>query len=440
MDKNHNFIDLLSKIFSNELILSKIFSYLSLRDLSICREVCYKWQIEAKRVIVNRSESLNIFHFFRTDDSIDGLNSGEKSQTTDEDLAYCSHWFDKYDFESNAIKSMNKSLQSIPEICLLVYGSFGEDVKLKQRLYQTEVVRRSLPDNDCRIVNLNSQCLIGFPTTSDVPVEKISHFDDLAAVSMLLFPKYRSDSKITVFSGSDMRQKIFNLNDIKAIVIFTTSSIFQDNRNLYLEINSLSKYITQKLDNRIAFGGYNSAYFSFNKTDFLNYTDRQPFPVSDGSPDGCPLEAHELIGLCFSGPELRASSLNVNTKEKERIVEKLIEFKNRLDFNPLSNRFQETIVFMFTDEEKSDAFAKLEAFQMVFPGCRVYGISGYGQYGYDYWPAIDVRDSTDLKTKSFSSFVTNNKKPSNRNRIKRRIVLNTNMTTFVVIKVPKKFF
>ena len=96
-----------------------------------------------------------------------------------------------------------------------------------------------------------------------------------------------------------MREKIFKLPDIKSIVLFTTSSIFQDNRNLYLDINTLSKFMTQTLHNRIAFGGYNSAYFSFNKKDFLNYTDGQHLDeLKDVS-----LEAHELIGLCFSAEQ-----------------------------------------------------------------------------------------------------------------------------------------
>ena len=349
-------------------------------------------------------------------------------------------WGDKYDFESNIAKAISNGLQSLPVVCLIIYGSFGEDVRLKHRLNQTEIVRKSLPMADnCRLVNLNSQCLIGFPTTSTVPIEKISHFGDLAAVSLFLIPSYRSGVQITLFNSTDMREKIFQVPDIKAIVIFTTSSIFQDNRNLYMEITSMSRFISQSYQDGIAFGGYNSAYFSFNKKDFLNYMDGD-LPGSCFTATGEPqpnLGAYELIGLCFSGPDVRASSIVMNTKRTNKTEQKLRLFKKCLGFEPKNNRSEETFAFMFTDEEKTEAFVKLNIFRNIFIGCEVVGISGYGQYGMDCWPGMNSTGASDKKSNTFGGNA--NAKRVKSTRLKKRIILNTNMTTFVVINVKKKF-
>lgn len=406
------------------MILSKIFRYLSLKELFICCIVCNKWQIEAKRVISNRSQSLNIFHLFRTEDK--NKIRDEENNRIEELSFFEGHFpidgYDKYDFHSNVIKSMIKGLYSIPKIVLIIYGSFGDDVKLDQRLYQTDIVRKYLPSINCQILNLNSSCLIGSPTTSSVPIEKITHFGDLAAVSLIFLPKYRSGIEITLFTGNNMREKIFNLMDIKCILLFTTSSIFQDNKNLYLDLTSISKFISS-FDHKIAFGGYNSAYFSFNKSDFLNYL------LSDLN--SSELETRELIGISFSGKNLKSCSIVLNTKRQNKTEAKLREFKKNLGFNPINNEYYETIGFMFTDEEKNYAFAKLASFRTIFPDCKLFGISGYGQYGYNYWPSID--DSSHIQPKGVQ---LSHKKPVNK-KIKRKIILNSNMTTFVIINLQK---
>ncbi|CAG2164028.1 unnamed protein product [Oppiella nova] len=294
-DYDDYFVDLCQHVFANELILTKIFRHLSLRQLFQCCLVCKTWQTEARRVAANRSQSLQIYHLFRTDHPEDDVVFRDPAivgEAIDEEMDYCSrvHWVEKYDFKAHVIHAMSEGLWSVPDICLVVYGSLGEDVKLTQRLYHTEMVRKSLPQTGCLVLNLNSQSLIGCPTTSSVPIHKITHFGDLAAVSLLLLPKYKTGSDVTAFSGANMREKVFLKTDIKAIVLFTTSSIFQDNRNLYLDINSLSKFMTGTLNNQTAFGGYNSAYFSFNKRDFLNY-----LVPNEGPPGADDMEARELI-------------------------------------------------------------------------------------------------------------------------------------------------
>jgi len=305
----------------------------------------------------------------------------------------------------------------------VIYGSFGDDVRLDQRLYQTDIVRKHLPSIDCQLLNLNSSCLIGSPTTSSVPIEKITHFGDLAAVSLVFLPKYRSGIDITVFTGFNMREKLFNLQNIKCILLFSTSSIFQDNKNLYLELNTISKFIST-FNHDIAFGGYNSAYFSFNKSDFLNYL------LNDLN--ASELETRELIGISFSGQNLKSCSILLNTKRQNKTEAKLKEFKKNLGFNPINNQYFETIGFMFTDEEKNYAFAKLASFRSIFPDCKLFGVSGYGQYGCNYWPSIN--DSSRLQPNGVQLLNKNSKNA----RVRRRIVLNTNMTTFVIINLQKK--
>ncbi|CAG2116124.1 unnamed protein product, partial [Medioppia subpectinata] len=217
-DGNRYHEDLCARVFNNELILAKVFGHLSLRQLFQCCLVCHKWHSEATRVATNRSQSLNICHLFHadhpsqdTDLSLIRDPTGGDGDMADDSMDYCSrvHWVERYDFKANVIRSMTADLRSVPAVCLLVYGSLGEDVKLAQRLYHTEILRRYLPRSDCLVVNLNSQCLIGAPTTSSVPIHKITHFGDLAAVSLLLLPKYKPGVDVTVFSGADMRQKVF---------------------------------------------------------------------------------------------------------------------------------------------------------------------------------------------------------------------------------------
>ena len=91
--------------------------------------------------------------------------------------------------------------------------------------------------------------------------------------------------------------------------MFTTSSIFQDNQNLYLELNTISKFISS-FNYKIAFGGYNSAYFCFNKSDFLNYILND---LNDTE-----LETRELIGISFSGENLKSCSIVLNTKRQNK--------------------------------------------------------------------------------------------------------------------------
>lgn len=231
---------------------------------------------------------------------------------------------------------------------------------------------------------------------------------------------------------------LFGFSDIKAIVIFTTSSIFQDNRNLYMEIKSLSNFISEHYPNGVAFGGYNSAYFSFNKKDFINYMDEEAPPLTDTSaaPETT-FKPFELIGLCFSGPDVRASSIVLNTKRSNKTEQKLRQFKKSLGFEIKNDRTEETFAFMFTDEEKTEAFLKLSIFGKVFAGCTVIGISGYGQYGLDCWPGMNTTNAKGGKPKPKPKPNPSAKK-GKRTRLKKRINLNTNMTTFVVINVKKK--
>ncbi|XP_054168807.1 putative uncharacterized protein DDB_G0282133 [Oppia nitens] len=487
-DDDQYLLRLSEQVFNNDLILDKVFANMSVKELSRCCLVCHKWLAEAYRVLAARSRSLFIYHLIRAEQpTTTGQTSlavsVDTNSSADDELDYCSRvdWSLKYDFKANVIKRITDGLYSIPELCLLVYGSLGEDVKMSQRLYHTDIVRRYLPPNGCNILNLNSQCLIGRPTTSSVPIHKISHFGDLAAVSMLLLPKYRSGIDITVFTGADMPDKLFTKSDIKSILLFTTSSIFQDNRQLFREINTLSKFITTTLNGRIAFGGYNSAYFSFNRKDFLNYlvdnndnnfikdnnnnNNNNEEQIGDSSSTSSGLHesdlvTRELIGLCFSGQQVRASSLLLNTKRLTKTEAKIRKFKNSLGFdinvnnnnnnnktkNQNLSKFSELIAFMFTDEDKADAYLKLQLFQSVFGNnCQVIGISGYGQYGFNYWPSIDdtiVNNKTNnMKINNNNNnnkrYVNNNRRQQQQYRKCPRIVLNTNMTTFVVISLQK---
>lgn len=399
------------QVFSNGLILNKIFRCLPLRELFHCLLVCSQWRREAKRVIDGRHQFLHVLHLFR----YVNVSYDEDKTGVCFDGQYPYDWFD---FESAISRAVVRHLYSVPKLIILLYGSFGDDVKLEERLSHVNVCRKCLPSN-CLMLNLNSAGIMGSPTTSSIPIEKISHFGNLAAASLILLPDYPGVD-INVFNAVDMNDKLANAEHLKCILLFSTTSIFQDNGNLYGDLTRISRLVSSR-DHRLALAGYNSAYFNFNKSDFINFV----LPTISTTE----MQTRELLGIAFMGECVKACSLVLQAKRQAKVESKLREFKKRLDFDPVNDSDSETIAFMFTDEERNTAYIKSNLFYKIFPGVKLIGVFAYGQYGHDFWPSIDTKTPKVIKNSHGVNI-----------RVKkfRRLTLHSNAATLVIINLPKR--
>lgn len=391
------------QIFGNELILSKIFSSLTLKQLLInCYSVNKLFNRIAKRIVTNRTQIEHIFELFRIGKQHN--NSNNNNQNNREihlregiELSFISDSFEL--LEEKLKNAILPQLYCFPQLIITFYGNFCPHSKRPDKLMQYNCLRKHL-SQDIQFLNvISSAGLIGSPigftqiagpvsssSTSRPmldPIESQAHVGNCAGISMIIFPKY-PNVEIDVFDDRNLLplEKLNSRNDLKCLLVFSTTCT-HGKRDDFKEFNCINQLL-QKYDNKIAIGGIvidETNYFSNN-----NSTTRK--------------KSRDFYGIAFSGPKVMASSLVIKTERQELTERVLRDFKKNLGFDA-DIESGETIAFTFIctgrgihTYETSNVESII--FRKVFPNVKLFGVFGHGEYGHNYWPSIGKQKQTKM--------------------------------------------
>ena len=289
------------------------------------------------------------------------------------------------EIENKLADKIKYELDVWPHLMLTFYGNFCPHSKRPERLMHYNVLRRYLSPETQLLNVVSSAGLIG-STLNNRPDNKLGRYEPIetqaqvgncAGISLLLLPKY-PNVEIDVFGHQNLitLEKLNSRNDLKCLIVFSTSCVGEDKRFKEFDIINQLKV---KYDNKIAIGGI--------ITDEINYFSNNQNTSRKKSRD--------FYGIAVSGPMVRACSLLFNTTTPESSERKLREFRQNLQFDPNLKQC-ETIAFMFictgrgiyTDGYDNASNVEASLFRKVFPDVKLIGVFGQGEFGHNYWPSL----------------------------------------------------
>jgi hypothetical protein len=353
------------------------------------------WNRIASRIITNRTESEHIFQLFRigrhhNNNNNNNRNNPEIHLSEGLDFSFISDCFET--FEEKVKNIIRNELYCCPQLVIAFYGNFCPHSKRPERLMHYNCLRKYVWPK-CQFLNvISSAGLIGSQlrstNTSDrsslspiEPIETQAHVGNCAGISLILFPK-NSSVEIDVFDDRNLipLEKLNSRNDLKCLLVFATTCT-EGKKDQFKEFNSINQ-LMRKYENRVALGGIiidETNYFANN-----NSTTRK--------------KSRDLYGLAFSGPNVRACSLVINTERQDLTEAKLRQFRSNLGFNP-DIESCETIGFIFICTGRGihtyqTSNVESVLFRKVFPNVKLIGVYGHGEYGHDYWPSITHQNLT----------------------------------------------
>jgi hypothetical protein len=405
------------QIFGNELILSKVLSCLTVKELlsSACR-VNHFWHNVCHKVVSGRTRMHHIFELYRIG-RFHNMGSNGRTQEThlaeDRALPFVSDCFEG--IESRLVDNMKAALDIQPQLVITVFGNFCQHSKRHEKLMQLPDGFRRYLSPDTQFLNLVSHAgVIGsvlhppppkpVTTTSTAattsagnasskststttstpslealvePIESQAYVGNCAGISMLMFPKY-PNVEIDVFNERNLIafEKLNARSDLKCLIVVSTSHADRK-AHQFREFQFINK-LNDKYDKKLAIGGI--------VIDEINY-----FPNN--------LAATRKVnktfyGMAFSGPNVRACSLLIKTVTPEDTERKFREFRQNLNFDP-NLKACETIGFLFVCTGRGmniqtypSSNVEASLFRKVFPGVKLMGAFGQGEYGHNYWPSL----------------------------------------------------
>lgn len=324
-----------------------------------------------------RSRPAHLFHLFRNATQGHSERHRKQSRASKETHLIGDKPFiaDSYEeFETTIVSALKSELFCRPHFALLFHGNFCPRSKRLKVLNDYQTFRRFLPD-DCVALSVNSSAgLIGTPADLSLnPIETQSHCNggSVLGLSYLLMPKMPG-VEIDVFNQSDDLQRLARSGNLRCLLIF--SSVCTNDDNTPLRFRHVDKLI-DRYNSNLAVGGV--------------VVDS----VKLAKPNKKPFEVSEMFGLAFSGANVKACSLVLDTQCQADTERKLAEFRRNLDFNPDPNSESETFAFLFICTGRgmvTYGVSNVEAslFRKVFPGVKLFGVFGHGEYGQDYWPSV----------------------------------------------------
>ena len=365
-----------------------------------CVSVNQLWNRVTRNVIESRTKVEHYFELYRIGRHHNS-NSNRNRETHLSDtkqLSFVSESFEQ--IETKLIDKFSNDLNIRPKLVITFFGNFCPHSKRPERLIPS--LRQYLAP-DTQLLNVVSSAgLIGSfidrePTdrrtlTTVVdnkavisgnreslvePIETQSHVGNCAGISSVIFPKY-PNVEIDVFDERNLisLEKLNSKNDLKCLIVLATTCAGKTSNHLK-ELKTINQ-LKEKYDNRIAIGGIiidDINYFSNNLS-----TSRK--------------KTRDFYGIAFSGANVRSCSLLFNTLTPEATQQKFQEFRQNLDFDP-HLKACETIGFMFIctgrgvhTEGYPTSNVEASLFRKVFPGIKLFGVFGQGEYGHNYWPSI----------------------------------------------------
>ncbi|XP_054167098.1 F-box only protein 22-like [Oppia nitens] len=403
------------QVFGNELILSKILSYLSLKELAkSCFGVNTVWNSICHKVIESRTQLDHFFELYRISRHHMSSSQSRNREThlaEDKHLEFVNECFD--DIETKLKTHLRSQLNIWPQIVVTFFGNFCQHSRRPEKLMQySNGFRRYLPP-ETQFLNIVSlagvigsvihkrpaicQTTAGAGNTSATastsaatepsiePIETQAHVGNCAGISLLIFPKY-PNVEIDIFDERNLiaLEKLNDRTDLKCLIVLATTYADSESKNIreFKCINTLN----EKYNNKLAIGGIvvdDINYYMNN----VNTTRRK---------------TRSFYGLAFSGVNVRACSLLLKTVTPEATEKKFREFRKNLNFDP-NLKTCETIGFLFVCTGRGlniDTYptSNVEAsiFRKVFPEVKLIGGFGQGEYGQNYWPSLTTDKRTQL--------------------------------------------
>ncbi|RWS14754.1 F-box only protein 22-like protein, partial [Dinothrombium tinctorium] len=358
-------------------ILSEIFSQLSLCELTVCRRVCKLWLQLAESELNRRLNTEYWFFAYKKRKPFTPQGTKQNSNYLDE-------------FTSNLEQSLNHTrLRIRPQNALVFYGDNSDK---KDRFEDLNKFFTSFPNlipPNCRSIFIHSKCgVVGFDQQIE-PNEVLSVYTNETAVSYLFTPKYLNQQNcgIVLFDEKeslnlfDVSNPIYN--NLKCVIVFRP---FRSEISTAKSFEHIERMIVE-LRGKVAFGGAVVDVMGFYEGTHSNALFRFKFK--------------ELIGVAFYGDKVKSASIVLRTRTETDLRNTLLNFRQNLDFDPdFHNSKVETIGFMFIDKDRNVfTYGRLnvesQIFHEVFPKVKLNGVLCYSEGGVDYLPKQPLKTEVD---------------------------------------------
>jgi hypothetical protein len=371
-------------VLYNDLLLDNILKNLDNRDLSIISTVSKQWNSIISKLLKRRNVLSHWFYIYQ----VGNAHSRKKTQ-----VAACFQPNESYigsDFAS-LVKYLKEEIKkpfwSKPKFALLFHGNFCPHSQKVSELLDFNLYRKDLPSN-CEALSISSSVgLVGSPdakTTLEVQVE----FTPLSGISYLLLPE--TACNVRIFGEDETLEEFYPRADneykkLKGILMFSNGSVDEDEN--YRSFGEIEK-LFNLYDKRIGLGG-------------VVVDDIRSMSCGDSKRH----HNQPMAGVAIYGDNVQMASGVFFEETPQDMEQKLMLFKNSLDFNP-DDLTQQTIGFVFVCSGRGvhvfgQANAEVGLIKKTFPHVRLTGVFGHGEYGENYWPKnpemtpleVEIKDS-----------------------------------------------
>lgn len=352
--------DFFYRVLQNELLLKNIFSFLDIRSLYRVQSVTKQWRDVSKQVIKRRE---NFVQIFKT--CIKAGNGKSNLRLVRE----CGSW----DLVSEQLENETKNGLWYPlKFGLLFHGPC---TARNSKVFKLSNSFRKCLAPDSQFIHVISRSgIIGWNSSdSRSACEVQATVANSAGISYLLWSDLGVDAQI--FKEGDSIEHLLpsgGKRDMKGLIVFT-SSLYDENDHI-MPFPAVEK-IHEAYDGKLAVGGLVVQYLN-------NVTGHE-----EANQSGL-----NWVGVALSGNNLSMASCVFLSENSSDLREEMFLFRQSLHFNTDgTNPDQKTVGVLLACNGRGghmfgEANTEVDVFSSVFPGVRITGLYGDGEFGLDYWP------------------------------------------------------
>lgn len=347
------------RVLENELLLNNILSFLDVHSLRRAQSVAKQWRDVSTQVIKRRQNIVQVLQACGT--KRDGKPNSRLSNLKP-----------SWEVISEELEQKIKDhLWYEFKFGLLFHGPCSpRNFKAGK---PSEALRKNLPKSSEFVHVISRSGIIGWCNDdSRTAVEIQCDVTNSAGISYLLFSDVAMD--IDVFVEGDPIDKLLPGNGDKHLkgIILLTRTLYQSN-----EIKSFPVIdkLHEAYNGKLAVGGL--------VVQHINHLRGNEKSTQDSL---------KWIGIALSGENLKMASCILEAQNSDDLRLEMENFKSSLDF-PVNGRSikSKTVGILLACNGRGkhllgEANNEVDIFASVFPGVRLTGSYGDGEFGLDYWP------------------------------------------------------